>query len=329
MLPALYFVVLGIVLFLVILRPHLIMRPSMWFVLSMLARINYQAAFAGPELDEGYDLGYSLRLLTLLFPMIIVVWVLATPGFSRQAKILALRCRQIEPSLTDGQSSAVNFVEKRVALGFLFISTIIILAYLRTVPLMSTGLVLIFTDPLASIMAREEGLKLLTSPFIRYSYVWHSIVFAPILVGLLAQAKLPFLSMRNFLRAGLIIALLLSVMLTGARAPGARIIIILGFIYFLRAGLWRGSLVLFPSAGISLVLAALLTKLRQGELATMDMGALLTTVSNGMVKRTFETQYLTGVWANHLAQDIGHFGVSSIRPVAKLLVPHTSIMQTW
>ncbi len=293
----------------------------MWFALVMITRINFMAAFAGPELDEGFRQGFTLRMLTVLFPLGIFFWVLATPGLSRVSQDLANRCRYTPPSATlQKHSKQTTGMEKeyQIALVFLLVSATTIAMYLKTVPLMSTGLVTLFTDPINSTMAREESLKLVTSPLVRYSYLWHTVVLAPLLVGLAVQARLPIFSLRNLLRIGLVIILIVSVMLTGARAPGGRLFLLMGLIALLRMGLRRGTLTFIPGAAVAMVIAALISNLREGKIEGMDIMSLYGTVSTGIFNRVFETAYETGVWANHLAQDLGNFGIASIRPLAAL-----------
>ncbi len=278
------------------------------------------AAFAGPDLDQGYQLATTLRLLSILFPLGILIWVLATPGFSSVAKVLFARCQNQDViSGSSVNTQKINqAIELRIGFIFLTFSIIALGVYLRTVPLMSTGLVTLFTDPINSAMAREESLKLVTSSLPRYSLVWHIIVLAPILVGLAVQAKFPLFSWRNILRIAFVALLIASAMLTGARAPAGHLFGVIGLVILLRMGLRRGVWALVPSLVFIMLIASILTVMREGNIAGIDAAVVYELISDSMFKRIFEVAYKTGVWTNHLAQDLGNFGIGSIRPLAVL-----------
>jgi hypothetical protein len=306
----------GTLAFFAMTRPHLLLRPSLWFAFIMITRINAAASFADPSIDEGFRAGYTLRLLSILFPFGIFVWILATPAFSRLAADLADRCR-VDVALSP-EHEPIYTVQLRVLFIFLALSALIMLVYFSSVPLKSTGLFVLITDPINSTIAREESLKLVTSPVAAYTYMWHTVSLAPVLMGLLVQFRGRLVSVRNLLRVVAVILIFGSVMITGARAPGGRLFLLIGLVILLRKGPTRGVVSLLPAAALALALAAFISILRQDELAMLNANRLFETISNAIFRRTFVTPYVTGVWFNHLAQDYGNFGVGAIHPLAKL-----------
>ena len=71
--------------------PHLVLRPSVWFALAMLIRINGAAAFQGPDMDWQLYRAGTFRLLTLSFPLGVMLWVMMTPRLSSIARAYSRR----------------------------------------------------------------------------------------------------------------------------------------------------------------------------------------------------------------------------------------------
>ncbi len=300
---------------LVLAHPYVIVRPSVWFCLLMILRINGAAAFGPEEIFCGYQELWTLRLLSICFPLAIMVWVVCTPGLNSAAQNLYRKCRAtaILPA-----ASVYGAPERRALLVFGVAVVITLAAYLTTVRITKTGLWATLFHPATYTMAREESLKLVASPFVRYMYNWHCVLFAPIVIGLLASGGRWRLNVATICRGSIILMLILSVMLTGARAPGAVLFMLLAILYMLRKGVIKGGIVVFLTACCAIFLAMLLTFMRAGRLDELSPESATKALSGGLFGRVFVSPFRTGVWTNLYAQEHGLLGVSNIRPLALL-----------
>jgi len=315
MLIALYIISVLVMIIVIMDHPYVLVRPSFWFVILMLIRINAAAAFAPQSFDALLVNRDLLRLLTVVFPFGVILWTLASAPLNVVAQDLYYNCKNDE--FQNNSQFEKKFVNLVVFLFFL-LALVFLSIYFKSVPLMSTGLVALITDPLRSSLIREESLKLVQSPFARYGFVWHTTVIAPILMVFLTSATYRTVSWKNFARICFSILLIVSVMLTGARYPGGMLILVAGIGIFLKQGLRRGMWVLTVATLILMILASVITLVREGLGGEISPKLVFDYVSQSIFRRVFIVPYLTGVWANMMAESHGLFGVSSIRPLAML-----------
>jgi hypothetical protein len=294
-------------------RPSLLLRPSVWFVIGLLIRVNAAAAFADESVFEVLENPALFRLLILVFPIGVLVWVFVTPNINGLTARLA---REAESRYSPGIE--MSRYELQILKILILISVATLVIYFLHVPLKSTGIYVMLTDPLNAVMAREESLKLLSSPLVRYSYVWHFSILAPVIGGLVIQMRFRILSWQNLFRVGFLILLVLSVMLSGARTPGGLLLMLFGVVGLLRVGIRRGTALLVVSVIALLGLATFLTIIREDRLHEVDFQMMVKYFSEGLFHRVFVMPMETGVWTNALAQDQGLFGFTNIRPLAVL-----------
>jgi hypothetical protein len=299
---------------LILSRPHLIMRPSVWFCLGMLVRINGAAAFNSSAYLHLHETPELLRFLTIMFPFGVAVWLSVSDGLSRQAQVLYGRCGGAS---ADG--STYGFVEESVLKKVAILSFVIMVLYLTIVPLGATGIVTIFTNPSMAAMAREKSLKLISFLPLKYAFLWHIEFLGPVLVGLLILRPFPRTIFAYSVRVALIVAVIFSVSLSGARTPAGLVIMSMALIYLLRNGVKRGALVLVGAVSIAILIAMLLSIFREGKGAYISPALLYKYLSGGLFRRTLVIPFETGVMTNLYTQDHGLMGVSNIRPLAKLL----------
>lgn len=310
---------LGLGLLVAILRGHggRLLRPSVWFAAGMMIRVGPMALWGAGQWSERLASAQMFRFWTLALPVGVLLWAFLTPRFSNLAEELSDRCRgSLEPVAGQLPDSGVVFQRLTLALGGWVILTLVL--YLREVPLRSTGLVAIFTNPVMAAMAREESLKLVGSPLVRYLFMWHTTVVALILAGLLIQNGSRFLSWGNGLRAILLALLLGSVMLTGARYPGGALLMVLGMVVFLKLGPGRGFLVLAAVGSLLLLLVTGLTIFREGQWQMISPALIFDYLRTSIFHRVFMVPFEIGMWTNILAQEHGLFGIAAIRPLALL-----------
>ncbi len=312
MLILLYFLTWGLLAATAVVRPACFLRPSLWCSLIMTVMIGGAAAF-GDDLAEGHPLGPAIRLGALLMPLAVLGWVGFTPFISRLADRLHAECR-----LTVSAFCRFGKAERKTALLILSLVGLTLAIYLVRVPLAQTGLATIFTNPEQARAAREASFKLLDSTGLKYLFSLHLSAFAPILAGLLWLWRVRWFSGLGALRAGLLIGVILSVSLTGARGPAGILFLTLGLVYLLGRGGARGGLVLGLAAAGALSLAMLLTVAREGQLANFSTDQV-EEFALAIGGRAFVTPFVSGLWTNFYADDYGYLGVANIRPLAWLL----------
>jgi hypothetical protein len=199
---------------------------------------------------------------------------------------------------------------------FGFAAFVILSAYLAVVPVQKSGLVMILTNPVASAGAREESLKLIAFAPLRYAYLWHMEILAPILVVLVGFGIRNGPAGRNLVKWSLLGALFLSVMISGARGPAGSLMIALGFAYLMRNGLLKGGRALVAALAFAILLALVLSILRDGQLDHLSPALVWRYLSDGLFERICVTPYETGVMTNLYAEQNGLLGITNIRPLA-------------
>jgi hypothetical protein len=200
--------------------------------------------------------------------------------------------------------------------GTLLVTGIVI--YLCYVPPTETGLyAVLFTPELASV-ARENSLKLLSSPIPKFVYSFSTAAVAPLLAAMLVIRAFGYFDSWQWGKASVSVAALCGIVvvvsLTGARS-GPVNILVLSFLVFL----WRKRLRL-PLwgwlAALTTVLAPaiMMTLLREGR----GIADALDLVSN-ILGRVFTVPFEVGVWYVDFVQLNGFFGPAAVPKLAWLL----------
>ena len=303
-------------------KPWIILRPSVWVALLMTVHLSGAAAFVSgeynyfgsPKLQVLLKLD-QFRFLTLLFPLTVLLYAILTPGFSSRARRLYAKCRS-SMFVTDKRSKTreIRLTIKMVAAAILLLGV-----YLINVPLQTTGLWANIFDSMNSAQAREDSLTLQESPIVRYGFSWYVSTVAPACAGLLWFAgRMSRSRLKSFMVLIGIAAIIVSVMLTGARAPGGSLIIKLGIGYLLVHGFKRGGQILVLSASGALFLALMLSISRDNLMGNFSLSLIWFYLDHGIFERIFVSPFSTGVYTNLYAQDTGLLGFSNIRPLATL-----------
>lgn len=312
MLCLLYLCVLASLGLYVVARPGEVIRPSLWLSCIIAVMMGGAAAFAGPGSDFGYPQAATLRFLVVIFPLAGVLWALLTPRLGGVARTVCSACTGPEV-----RSRSARDLHSLAGLALATISVAVVLLYLDAVPLMSTGLVTAFRDPESATIARERSLKLVSSAVVRYGYTFHVHVFAPVMIGVLVlyRSRTVFGAL---MRACGILALIVSVMFTGARAPAGYLLLVVGVVYLLRLGLRKGSLIVAFTGTLAICLATLMSLIREGRAGDMSFAIFSRYFSGSLMHRAFVDPFEMGVWTNLYAHDHGLMGVRNIRPLANL-----------
>jgi len=193
--------------------------------------------------------------------------------------------------------------------------------YLSYIPFYQTGLWTIFTDFKNAAQARENSLKLIINPLIKYGYSFIMSVFVPLLSVLVFNRLLFNLKKKSPIKViayiFFFVGLLVVVSFTGARSPAAYIILIVCLSFLLKKGLPINPFYTIATFIIVLSLPTMLTLLREGR----EVNALLfwSYLSSGMLQRLFHVPMLTGLLHVHYAQTQGFLGIAGIPKLAVLL----------
>ena len=292
-------------------KPYILLRPSVWVSLGIMVRINGAATFSETLYTPELENEMTVRVLPILLVIAIALWVLLTP------KITELARKYSQQGLLVTKEVALSIYDRSFIKLAAIVSSVIVGIYLIFVPIQSSGLVAVFSDPLAATMAREKSLKLIGFAPIEYGYLWHMEVLAPLLVGMISLIRTKTSSgfLAKIFTIGIIV---LSVMLTGARTPAGLLMVTLSLVYTIRRGFKRGIIVLGSAVAGAVIVATVMTIFREGAANRISIQLFWDYLSSGLFVRVFVTPFETGVMANLYAQENGILGISNIRPLALL-----------
>ncbi|MFH1263129.1 MAG: hypothetical protein V1495_06770 [Pseudomonadota bacterium] len=194
--------------------------------------------------------------------------------------------------------------------------------YLSYVPLSQTGLWVIFTDPVSSVMAREESLKLLENVLPAYIYSLTVSSVIPLLSVFFAMELFRNFGRRRFavfvVYFGLLAIVGVLASLTGARSSLVTVILVVIFTRLWMKQLSMNVAKIALLLALALIPAVLLSLLREG-VEYSEFNSLLGEYFGSLVERTFITPYVVGLWYLYHAQMFGPVGLASIPKLATLL----------
>lgn len=303
-------------------RPHILFRPTVWLALLFQIVISGAATFVTD--DYRYSLFWApisylkrleeFRLAVILFPIASVLLALITPRLDKPVANLLRTIRT--PSMTDNNANdATRRVDSFALLAMIAIGVAIVSFYLWLVPLRSTGLWTLVFDRGHADQARSMALTVNNwSVFTGYGYsvLWTSVL-APTCMVFLSYSTL-FLGLRVL---GIFL-ILLSVILTGEKSPAALCVLTLATSYILKHGLRRALAWGVLSFGVILTIATTMSILRWRSASDINLATIIEFYGL-LLERFFVSPFITGVYTNIFAQDHGHLGVTSIRPLAIIM----------
>ena len=150
-------------------RPWMLVKPSVSVVVFFHIMVQWSAALNARDLFDFLPNPWPFFLLAQGFPLLVVCGSMCT--FNRAY-------RRVWVALT---SASVMTAPSKAATRILSLLVVLISAlYLWHVPLRTTGLYMIFTDPLNSQIGREDSLKLVESPLVRYLFSFMASAFCTI-----------------------------------------------------------------------------------------------------------------------------------------------------
>ena len=286
----------------------LLLKPSIMAVLFFHVMCQWGTAIHAALIESFLPRPWVFVLLSHGFPLIGLAVALLT--WRRSARALWARVKSDEPCAVSRKNKAM------LLLGGIFF--LFLLVYLSQVPFRSTGLYKIVFSPADSAVARENSVKFLDDPLLRYGYTITMSVFAPLLAVLLFQVMMFYWRRRSWALAALCLAglavVFLGVSISGARAYSAYLILAILFAGLLRRGFPAKPLRLALAALLILAVPTILSLLREGKNVTP--GRFLDYMGGSILDRVLVIPMATGLYHVHYAQEYGFFGIQAIPKLA-------------
>ncbi|MEO7963633.1 MAG: hypothetical protein ABIT38_06950, partial [Gemmatimonadaceae bacterium] len=286
----------------------LLVKPTMWLLVAHILIIQWPAVFTSERIYSFLPDPWSFAVLVHGFPLI------GLAGTHLTARQSAWEIWQRLPTARMGPDWSRQVLVTGVAIF------VVLLYYFRVVPFSETGLYAILYNPIGAELAREESLKLVADPFVRYGYSLILAVFAPLLAGLLVSRVLDTRAlqrMQALLLVALILPLLLvAVTLTGARSYAATLLVTMSLVVAFRLHFsWR-LVVFFPLAMAIPAIPTILTIVREG--ISVDLPTFASYLQTFLIDRVFLGPLETGLWYSHFGQTIEFVGIAGIPKLAAL-----------
>jgi hypothetical protein len=291
---------------------HLVLKPSLWVVAFFHIQIQWAASFNSSIIEQEMTFPWHFFCLTQLVPFVTLCLSLLT--FKRSA--LAVWSRFSLPSV---KTPVLSAAEGIFLVGLW--ATVVVL-YFTEVRFTQSGLWVLLTskDYLLSVMAREDSLKLIGNPLVKYAYAYNANFLALFLGFFVLTAAMRYIKKGSILVfGGLLIfysALIASTALSGARSPAAVVLMGTLIAFWLRAGAPMQPMRLAIGALLVLCIPTVFTMLRSPDLS---WDAFVREFQGTIVQRAFFVPMYTGEVFVRYAQENGYWGVSGMPKLAELL----------
>jgi hypothetical protein len=301
-----------IILFLAIWRDRsLLIKPSIMAILFFHVMCQWGSALGSGRIESTLPQPWVFFLLSQGFPLIgLIVSLLLVRESARQLWERMTVNRPGDPT----RRIWIWAILAVCLAGFVAV-------YLNHVPFRSTGLYKIFTSPLESSLARDQSMKSLANPFLRYGYSIMMAVFAPLLAVLTTLLILMHVRRRKWFLAIFFSICLMGVIvassLSGARAYPAFMILAIVLALLLRRGFPINPLYLAIGILLVLTLPTLLTLLREARTVTAKSFIQYFRVST--YQRVVVIPMEAGLQHVKYAQTHDFFGIQAIPKLAAVL----------
>lgn len=293
-------------------RRCLMVKPTIWVIGYFHLQIQWAAAITSAKIEA--EMLYPWHFFVLCHIVPITALLISLGTFRRTSEQIWARLRG---------PTARNPVLSSPETLLLMLAWFFVLAlYFSVVPIGQTGLWITLTsrDYLTSVLAREDSLKLISNPFVKYFYAYNAN-FLALFFGFFAALR-AFYSIKARKFAGvlfwslLFMALVISSGLSGARSPAAVIIMgtFLGF--WIRSGAPLNPVRLSLAAFLVLAIPSLVTLFRSGDAITFEnfTGQFQETV----LARAFYVPMETGMVHCKYVQENGYWGLAGTGKIATL-----------
>ena len=291
---------------------YLLVKPSIVVIFLFHILIQWAATIKSPEIEEFLPQPLAFFALVQLFPLI------ALSG----SLMYGLSDSQLIWQRLQNLGSEIYSPPNRFRVVLTLTIVIFTVYYLIEIPFAQTGLYAVLFDPTRAAIAREESLKLVNNPIIRYGFqIIMGSVVAPMLIVLLLDDFWDAVQRQLLVRV-VIIGLCTCILLVATNLSGARSFAAFALIAGIYAQLLKRKLVvnlgIVALGFVSIaVIPTALTILREG--IVFDFSTFTTYLMNATFERTFITPMETGLYYVHYAQTVGEFGVAAIPRLAELV----------
>jgi hypothetical protein len=287
---------------------YLFIKPSFIVILFFHLQIQWAGTIKSGEIFFYLPEPVSFALLLHGFPLI---------GLGVSFFIAHRDARLILQRVVEAESLRVN---GNILLILLAVIGTVTLLYFYTVPFSQTGLYTLFHNPQLSKYAREESLKLIANPVVRYGFIFLREAFVPILFTLSAFLGVFAVEKRRFLRAagwgllGMILLILVSV--SGARSPALFVILTALFALYLRKGMKVRLVYILLLVVLLISIPTAISIVREGRSFAPDI--FWTYLSKAIANRIFFVPLNVSLYHVHFAQTGGFFGLAAVPKLAYL-----------
>ena len=263
----------------------------------MISISGAAAFYYNPNIQYIYHNETAVRVIALIYPLFLMIWVILVP--LPPLKYLTVH------NISYYQNKSIQSLI--IAVSFLFI-IVSLVALFSVVPFHKTGLYANLFNPSNALVYRENTFKLLPNANVKRLLSHAHTIFIPFAFGI------AFLKFRDSKKAAnrlpliaIMIIALFCAGINGARGPIGYLLLLIGILYMLEVGTFRGIVVLFVLVLIALMIAFLFTAMRRGELQTAGLDRMFTFAFR-ILRRAFLSPFETGLLHNEYAAFNGTWG---------------------
>ena len=292
--------------------PWLAVKPSMQFIIAANLLLQWPMALMQDRIFEGIDSPGIVAVWIALPLLAALTWIPFVGGPTSVAVRARARIRTVD---------RVTYAASLRILRILWVGIGVVTAwYLATVPITSTGLYVILTNPALAALAREDSLKLLTNKPLVYAYLGAALVLCPVACALSLRLIRAAWHERHMGSAVVMLAsfgaALAVASLSGARSFPARVILIAVLSVWFESGMRVSLFRLIAIPSVVLIPIGLLTVLREGKAA--DVATVAEYVGGAVTDRMLLVPSQVGVLHLRYAQDRGDFGIAAVPKLAAI-----------
>lgn len=290
---------------------YLFIKPSMVVLLFFHVCVQWSATIFAGSIWSYLPRPWEFALLVHGFPL--VGFAGSFVGGHRLARLTLIKAARYQPGTSWRMWTYIVPLGLALALFFAY--------YLLHVPFRSTGLYAIVGAGENAAQARENSLKLVEDPVIRYGFAIATSSLAPALTVLLLLAARLRQWRGRIHRAVLPVScfglLVIVVSVTGARSFAAMLVLTAAFAVMLRRGFAIRPVWLLAAVSAIILGPTLLTLMREGQAVNLE--SVFTYSTSAVADRIFHAPMETGLYYAHYAQTAGPLGVGGIEKLAALL----------
>lgn len=293
----------------IVFERFLLVKPSTWVVVWFHLMIQWSATVQSPFVESYLPEPWVFALLVHGFPLVTLCGSVIL-GRSNAKHVF----RRLAGELRYSRSviGRIAFVTAGLIAAFVAI-------YVYQIGLSNTGLYAIVFDPSRSALAREESLKLISNPFIRYGYAFMASTAAPIAVVsvailfVLAGRRMKIIDVPVLIL--MFLGIMMAVSMTGERSHAAKLVLVLILAYFARHRFRFRPLRMTVGVLAVLLIPTMLTLMR--ESTAPSFGTFLSYFGS-ILDRVFVGPMRVGLYYVHHAQTTGFFGIAGIPKLASM-----------